>query len=52
LLGRKRFRHKTRKQPFAALLLLISGLEAAAVTGWLWLDRPLPASLIRLSELV
>jgi uncharacterized membrane protein YsdA (DUF1294 family) len=42
--GRSLFRHKTRKQPFATLLLLIAGMEAGALLGWLALGMPLPAA--------
>ena len=34
LLARSYLRHKTKKQPFAALLFLIVGVQAAAI-GWL-----------------
>ena len=47
-LGQQRFRHKTRKQPFATLLLLIAGTEAAALALWLIRGAPLPASAERL----
>lgn len=39
--GRKAFRHKTKKQPFSALLVAIAVVQAAAVVlllGW-WLAR-------------
>lgn len=48
LAGRSLFRHKTRKQPFATVLLLIAGLEACAVLGWLMLGAPLPEAAERL----
>ncbi len=35
LLARRLYRHKTRKQPFSALLLLIVGAQAGALIGWL-----------------
>jgi uncharacterized membrane protein YsdA (DUF1294 family) len=38
LAAQQRLRHKTRKQPFAALLLAIAGLQLGGVIGWLlWL---------------
>jgi len=33
LLARRLFRHKTRKQPFSALLFLIAALQLAAMTA-------------------
>jgi uncharacterized membrane protein YsdA (DUF1294 family) len=48
LAGRRWFRHKTRKQPFATLLLLIAGGETGALLGWLYLGAPLPAGAERL----
>lgn len=36
LLARRLFRHKTRKQPFSTLLLLIVAIQAGALIGW-WL---------------
>ena len=33
-LGRHVFRHKTRKQPFSALLWLIAAAQAAGMTVW------------------
>lgn len=48
LAGRRLFRHKTRKQPFATLLLLIAGAEAAALALWLIGGAPLPAGAERL----
>ncbi|WP_447726237.1 DUF1294 domain-containing protein [Sphingomonas koreensis] len=35
LLARRLFRHKTRKQPFSTLLLLIVGVQAGALIGLL-----------------
>ena len=35
LLACRLFRHKTRKQPFATLLLLTAAAQAGAVGGWL-----------------
>jgi uncharacterized membrane protein YsdA (DUF1294 family) len=35
LLARRRFRHKTRKEPFSTLLLLIVGVQTGALIGWL-----------------
>jgi uncharacterized membrane protein YsdA (DUF1294 family) len=35
LLACRLFRHKTRKQPFATLLLLIAAAQAGAAGGWL-----------------
>jgi uncharacterized membrane protein YsdA (DUF1294 family) len=35
LLACRLFRHKTRKQPFATLLLLTAALQAGATGGWL-----------------
>jgi uncharacterized membrane protein YsdA (DUF1294 family) len=35
LLARRLFRHKTRKQPFSTLLLLIAGVQAGALIGLL-----------------
>ena len=35
LLACRLFRHKTRKQPFATLLLLTGALQAGAVAGFL-----------------
>lgn len=35
LFARRVFRHKTRKQPFSALLLLIAGVQAGALIGLL-----------------
>jgi uncharacterized membrane protein YsdA (DUF1294 family) len=35
LLACRLFRHKTRKQPFATLLLLIAAVQAGAGAGWL-----------------
>lgn len=34
LLARRLFHHKTRKQPFSALLLLIVMVQAGALIGW------------------
>lgn len=34
LLARRLYRHKTRKQPFSTLLLLIAGVQAGALIGW------------------
>lgn len=48
LAGRRLFRHKTRKQPFATLLLLIAGLEAGGVLVWLAIGMPLPSAAQRL----
>lgn len=50
LAGRTLFRHKTRKQPFATLLLLIAGLEAGALIGWVGLGMPLPDAVIGLLQ--
>ena len=36
LLARRWFRHKTRKQPFSALLLLIAALQISALAGLAW----------------
>jgi len=36
LLARRLFRHKTRKQPFSTLLLLIVAIQVGALIGW-WL---------------
>jgi uncharacterized membrane protein YsdA (DUF1294 family) len=33
-LGRHVFRHKTRKQPFSALLWLIAAAQATAIAAW------------------
>lgn len=38
VLAQRTLRHKTRKQPFATLLLLIAGLQAAGA-AWLLLRR-------------
>lgn len=38
LLARHLFRHKTRKQPFATLLILIAMLQAGAIIGLGWAD--------------
>lgn len=35
LLACRLFRHKTRKQPFATLLMLTAALQAGAAGGWL-----------------
>ena len=35
LLARRLFRHKTRKQPFSALLLLVVAVQTGALIGWL-----------------
>jgi uncharacterized membrane protein YsdA (DUF1294 family) len=35
LLACRLFRHKTRKQPFATLLLLTAAVQAGAAAGWL-----------------
>ncbi|HUD90283.1 DUF1294 domain-containing protein [Sphingobium sp.] len=35
LLARRLFRHKTRKQPFSALLLLIVLVQSGLIIGWL-----------------
>ncbi|MEA3051201.1 MAG: hypothetical protein QOG72_104 [Sphingomonadales bacterium] len=35
LLACRLLRHKTRKQPFASLLLLIAAVQAGAAAGWL-----------------
>lgn len=37
LLARRHFRHKTRKQPFATILLLIVAVQIAAIAGYLLL---------------
>lgn len=37
--ARHRFRHKTRKQPFSALLWLVLVLQVAALIGWLAASR-------------
>lgn len=50
LAGRTLFRHKTRKQPFATLLLLIAGLETGGLIGWLALGRPLPTAVVGLLQ--
>ncbi|MCB2062137.1 MAG: DUF1294 domain-containing protein [Novosphingobium sp.] len=34
-LARKRFRHKTRKQPFSACLYLIAAVQIGGIAGWL-----------------
>lgn len=34
--GRHLFRHKTRKQPFTALLWLIATFQAAVLLYWMW----------------
>lgn len=34
LLARQMFRHKTRKQPFSTILLLIAVVQAGAIIGW------------------
>ncbi|WP_176592209.1 DUF1294 domain-containing protein [Sphingobium sp. EM0848] len=34
LLARRLFRHKTRKQPFSTLLLLIAGMQLGLGIGW------------------
>jgi uncharacterized membrane protein YsdA (DUF1294 family) len=34
LLARQMFRHKTRKQPFFTVLLLITVVQAGAIIGW------------------
>ena len=36
LLARHWFRHKTRKQPFSTLLILIAVLQIGAVAGFAW----------------
>lgn len=36
LLARHLFRHKTRKEPFSTLLLVIAVLQCGAVIGLLW----------------
>jgi uncharacterized membrane protein YsdA (DUF1294 family) len=33
LVGRQLFRHKTRKQPFSTILLIIAGLQLGGVLG-------------------
>ncbi len=35
LFAQQTLRHKTRKQPFATLLLVIAGLQALALIWWL-----------------
>lgn len=35
LLARRLYRHKTRKQPFSALLWLIVAVQAGTLIGWL-----------------
>jgi uncharacterized membrane protein YsdA (DUF1294 family) len=35
LLARHRLRHKTRKQPFAGILMAIAGLQLGAGVGWI-----------------
>lgn len=40
LLARRLFRHKTRKQPFSTLLLLIVGVQAGALIGLLSIQAP------------
>ena len=37
LLARRLFRHKTRKQPFSTLLLLIALAQSGLIIGWLLL---------------
>lgn len=39
LFARHRFGHKTRKQPFSAMLWLIVMLQAGALIGWLAATR-------------
>ncbi len=36
LLARQTFRHKTRKQPFSTILLLIATIQVGAVAGVAW----------------
>lgn len=39
-LARHLFRHKTRKQPFSACLLLITVLQTGLIAFWLWHRLP------------
>ena len=36
LLARQAFRHKTRKQPFSTMLLLIATIQVGAIVGVAW----------------
>ncbi len=44
LAARQLLRHKTRKQPFAALLWLIALVQLGLLGGWIWAGMPLPSS--------
>lgn len=35
-LARRLFRHKTRKQPFSTVLLLIATVQVGLMLGWVW----------------
>ncbi|BDG71091.1 DUF1294 domain-containing protein [Roseomonas fluvialis] len=47
LVARRRFRHKTRKQPFTAALYAVCGLQVVAI-AWLVLNGPtIPPAVLR-----